>query len=142
MADLSDIRAALAACFSSLEDDVQVSAYMLEAPTPPAVFVFPAEIDYDLSMHRGLDKWLFTIQAVVNESIDRGGQVNLDEFLAPSGPRSIKQLVEADTTLGGVVQAARVVSCTGYRKYVSDGPPRAVHLGAEWSVEVYSSGTA
>lgn len=143
MADLADIRAALAACFSSLVADVQVSAYMLEAPSPPAIFIFPAEINYDESMHRGLDRWLFTVQAVVQESLDKAGQVNLDEFLAPTGARSIKALIEADVQLGGIVAGVRVVSCTGYRKYVFEqsSNPRATYLGAEWSVEVFNPGT-
>lgn len=139
MADLTEIRVALAACFSSLESEVQVSAYMLDAPTPPAIFIYPSEIDYDLTAQRGFDQWTLTIQAVVQHSLDKAGQVNLDAFLAPSGPRSVKALVEADRQLGGTVDSVRVVSCSGYRKYLSEGQ-NPILLGAEWSVEVLATG--
>jgi hypothetical protein len=61
---LTQIREGIAANLAVL-DGCQVSAYMLSNPTPPAVHVYPAEVDYDLAMGRGLDQWTFTVQAFV-----------------------------------------------------------------------------
>lgn len=134
---LTQIREGLAANLAAI-DGCQVSAYMLSNPTPPTVHVYPGDIDYDLAMHRGLDKWTLTVQAFVGMVSDQGAQVKLDAFLAPSGATSVKAAVESDKTLGGLVSDLQVVSCSGYRVYAreSGGPV----LGAEWTVEVLASG--
>jgi hypothetical protein len=134
---LTQIREGIAANLAVL-DGCQVSAYMLSNPTPPTIHVYPAEIDYDLAMGRGLDKWTFTVQAFVALSTDIGAQVKLDAFLAPSGSQSVKAAIEADGTLGGIVADTTVVSCTGYRVYARDGGGPV--LGAEWQVDVLASG--
>ena len=140
-ATLTQIREGLAANLAAL-DDVQVSPYMLANPTPPTVHLYPGgaagDIEYDLAMRRGLDRWPFTVQAFVGSPSDIGAQVRLDEFIAPSGARSVKTVLEADPTLGGIVGGLQVVSCGGYRLYVFEG--RAPVLGAEWHVEVLSTG--
>jgi hypothetical protein len=142
MATLTEIREALAVNLDVLTD-VQVSAYMLASPTPPSAHLYPGggagEIEYDLAMGRGLDRWPFTVQVFVGAAADVGAQKRLDVFLAPSGAQSVKAAIESDKTLGGLVQDVRVVSCDGYRAYTFDG--RAAVLGAEWHVEVLATGT-
>ena len=113
---------------------------MIGNPTPPMLQVFPDEIDYDTTMGRGLDTLMFIVQAHVGASSDIGAQKKLDAMLAPSGATvSVKAAVEADRTLGGVVHDCRVVSCTGYRVYIT--PAGTGVLGAEWSVQVLAAGT-
>lgn len=112
---------------------------MLANPTPPTLQVFPAEVEYDASMARGFDRWTLTVQAYVGSQTDKGAQLKLDTLLAPSGASSVKARVEADRTLGGVVDDCRVVGCSGYRVYVH--PNGTAVLGAEWTVELYASGT-
>jgi hypothetical protein len=134
---LTEIREGIAANLAVL-DGCQVSAYMMANPTPPAVHLYPAQVDYDLAMGRGLDQWMFTVQAFVGLSTDIGAQMKLDEFMAPSGSQSVKAAVESDGTLGGIVADTTVVSCTGYRVYAREsGSPV---LGAEWQVDVLASG--
>jgi hypothetical protein len=50
----------------------------------------------------------------------------------------VKTAVEADITLGGVVQAARVMRSAGYRIY--DLPNRGKTLGTEFFVDIYNTG--
>lgn len=135
---LTLLRQGLAANLAALTD-VQVSPYMLANPTPPAVTIYPSDVSYDLSMHRGFDLWTFTVQAFVGDTADIGAQVNLDQFIAPSGARSVKTLLESDKTLGGACSDLQVTSCTGYRIYLREGGPPV--LGAEWHVTVYAPGT-
>lgn len=134
---LAEIREGIAANLAVLTG-CQVSAYMLSNPTPPTIHVYPTDVEYDLAMGRGLDKWKLTVQAFVGLSTDIGAQAKLDEFLAPSGSQSVKAAIEADRTLGGSVADATAVSCTGYRVYVREGGGPV--LGAEWLVEVRVSG--
>ena len=143
---LAEIRQALAAALVARVGDVmQVSAYVLSSPNPPTITVFPASTQYDLAMantfstmgttRAGTDKWVFTVRAYVAEMNDVGAQQLLDRFLEPSGGLSVKEAIEVDGSLGGLVDDASVVSMSGYTQYQIDGVTGPV-LGAEWSVEV------
>jgi hypothetical protein len=137
MATMEQLRAALAATLVSVPK-LQESAYLLSNPTPPAAEVEPGQIDYDLAMNRGADKWHFILRVFVGLTADIAAQKKLDTFIDPTGPSSIKTLVEVDRTLGGVCDFVRIVKCSGYRSYERHGGTGLV-LGAEWSVEVLAS---
>ena len=59
MASFADIREALrAALAAQFEPDVTVTAYMKRNPSSRHMQVMgPDAIEYDLAMHRGLDRW-------------------------------------------------------------------------------------
>lgn len=140
MATLTEIREGLAANLEAI-GGCQVSAYMAEAPLTPGLYVIgPDAIDYDLAMHRGLDHWTIVIQGFTGPSSDRGKQMILDEWLAPSGSSSVKAAVESDQTLGGaltgVIGGVRVARVEAYRDYqLTNG---TVLFGAAWFVDVFS----
>lgn len=136
-ATMAELRQALAATLAGL-DGIQESPYLLSNPTPPAAEVEPAPIDYDLAMQRGLDKWQFILRVFVGFSADRGAQMKLDSYIDPTGPGSIKSLVEVDRTLGGLCDHVQVTRCSGYRVYERQKGANAV-LGAEWTVVVHVS---
>jgi len=136
MATLTEIREAMAAALEGVVDG-QISAWMLSNPTPPTIFIFPDEIDYDGSFGRGHDEWALTVMAMVGLASDIAAQQKLDEMLAPSGSSSVKDALEpapGAPALGGVVQDIRVETCTGYRVYAR--PTSEAVLGAEWRVKV------
>jgi hypothetical protein len=136
VADLAAIRAGIAANISAISD-LQVSAYMLANPTPPNVQVIPGDTDYDLAMHRGLDELTMRVVVSVGLVADIGAQKNLDEYLAGSGPRSIKQAVESDPTLGGVVADVTVTAATGPKVLATE---QGGVLFSEWTVQVLATG--
>lgn len=135
MADLGTVRQAIATALANVGTDVQVSAYLLPQPSPPTLQVLPGEQQYDRAMHRGLDIRTFTIQGFVayNESTET--QKRLDELMAPTGARSVKTVLEADPTLGGVVSAIHVTSDSGYSMQLH--PSGTWMLLCEWTAEVY-----
>jgi len=137
VSSLAGIRAGLADALDAIPD-LQVSAYMLAAPTPPCVHVFPGgpagEIDYHATMGAGLEEWPFTVQLFVALTLDQGAQVNLDRYLESTGSYSVRAALEADLTLGGVVDNLFVRECTGVEVFKLDGRPPL--LGAEWHVTV------
>jgi hypothetical protein len=141
---LLDIRTGLAANLGTI-DAMQVNdnGYINASPTPPSAEFFPGgpagSIVYDRAMGRGLDVTPFTVRVYVSLVSDVGAQVNLDEYIEPSGTRSVKAALESDTTLGGAANDIHVVSCTGYQQFVFEGRPPL--LGAEWHVDVYATGT-
>jgi hypothetical protein len=136
MADIATIREGLARNLESLRN-VQVSAYMLASPTPPCLHIFPATIEYDRSMHRGLDLVNFTIEAFVAFGLDQGGQIRLDRMLAPTGLDSVKESVERDKTLGQMVQDVWVSRVSTYRT-VQIPNQNDEALSATWLVTVHS----
>jgi len=118
--------------------DVQVSAYLLSSPTPPAVYVVgPGQVEYHRAMVNGLDNWTMLIQATAGLTTDQGAQIRLDGFIGATGASSVKAAVESDRTLGGKAQDTVVQSCAGYQLYQTE---RGVFLGAEWTVLVLASG--
>jgi len=133
VATLAQIREGLATNLREITG-CQVSAYMLSQPTTPCLYVVPGDIEFDQAMQRGMDRWTFRVVALAGLASDIGAQKKLDEFLAPSGATSVKAAVEADRTLGGVVDDLRVTAATGYRTYGQPGGQ--VHLGVEFTVDV------
>jgi hypothetical protein len=137
-ATLAEIRAGLEVRLATIAG-VQTSAYMLDSPMPPTLQVMgPDEVSYDLAMARGLDLWRLIVQGFVGSPMDQGAQVNLDEWLAPAGAKSVKAAIEADGTLGGKIQGLHVEKASGYRLYQLEN--RGSVLGAEWTIQIYNRG--
>lgn len=140
---LTEIREAIATNLDTIPN-VQVSAYMLGNPTPPTLWLYPDEADYDTTMQRGGDCLKFLVQGIAGLVADQGAQMLLDQMLAPTGSTSVKAAIESDKSLGGLVgnEATRVVRHRGYQIYqrpnVGAGIAHGQLLGAEWEVEVYT----
>lgn len=137
MATLKQIREGLKANLGTLSN-CQVSAYELSNPTPPCLEVFPDPgegIEYHQAGSNGLAYWVFSVRGTVAATTDIGGQMLLDEWLAPSGSSSVKEALESDKTLGGVVQDVHVRSCTGYQEYAKQGL-NGSFFAAVWTVLV------
>ena len=138
MADHETIRAALAASLGVLKG-VQAHPYVLGDPTPPTIYVFPGDTEYDKAAARGLDRVEYTVRALSGAVGDIAAQRTLDKFLANSGPSSVKAALEKDRTLGGVVQTLRVTRHTGYRALANPAKPTP-YLTVEWTVEMHVAG--
>ncbi len=143
---VSDIRAGLVSNLRTKfpETDCQISGYVLEAPTPP---FFDIEIhqdgnEYDLAAARGIDHWTFLVRGCVARTGDIGSQVTLDNYLESSGGISVKEALESDPTLGGVVEAIHVSHATGPKAIgvAAHSQPGNVYHGAEWTVQIWARG--
>ena len=138
-ATLAEIRAGLETRLATIPN-VVTSAYMLDSPPDLTLQVLgPARVEWDQTMKRGLDTWTFIVQGFSGSPESQAASINLDNWLAPSGSESVKAAIEGDGTLGGVVYAVWVRATSGYRFY--DLPNRGRTLGAEWTVEIFNSGT-
>jgi hypothetical protein len=104
-------------------------------PTPPCAFVVDGDIDYDLALGRGADLLHFEIIVQVGLTTERGAQEKLRALRASD---AVKQAVESDQTLGGLVDWARVTKAGTPEIYGrSDG---TTALGCGYAVEVMASG--
>jgi hypothetical protein len=140
MPTLRDMRVALARNLESIPGG-QVSPYMLSSPTHPCLYVIPGGdgTSYDQTMGRGIDQWWLSIIGETGLAGDRIAQELMDEYLAPTGEKSVKQAAESDPTLGGIVADLRVVHASPYTVRPREGG--GVVLWVEWTVEVYAAGT-
>jgi hypothetical protein len=113
---------------------------MLVAPPDLTLQVMgPDRIDWDQTAGRGLDIWTMIVQGLSGSLESQASQTNLDAWLAPAGTGSVKAAIEADRTLGGIVDDCWVRQSSGYKVYTM--PSKGHMLGAEWLVEVLNSGT-
>jgi hypothetical protein len=139
VADLAKIRDGLEANLLAIEN-LQVAKYVITNPVYPTALVLAGPTEFDKAFGRGLDMLVFLVRVVVAAVTDIGPGVNLDAYLAGSGPRSIKAAIESEKTLGGACADLRVTGHEGERVYLFDGGSAA--LGSEWRVEVNGRGTS
>lgn len=117
MASSTEIRRALAALLAVLDvGDVSVA---------------PGEIAYE----PGVLRQRFAVRAITGLPGDEQAEATLDELMEPEGARSIKALLEADHTLGGLVADVTVTRCTGWQLFRIDDHDA---IGATWTVSTLS----
>lgn len=101
---------------------------------PPAAIVAPPmRIQYGSSLGNAWSTATFTVRILVAKANDRNAQDKLDAYLDASGASSVIAAIEADRTLGGAANIARVLTCQGVGVYDYAGVPL---LGAEFTIEV------
>lgn len=133
MASLSSIRSGLSTRLATISG-MSVFSFVPDSIEPPtAVVGVMSSVDYDSTMSRGSDSYEIPLYLYVSRVDAELSQDSLDEFLAGSGSSSIKQAIEGDSTLGGVVSSARVVEASNYGVYTINSID---YLGVEFSVEI------
>ena len=138
MFDLSLIRPALLLSLEELceLEGLQSSPYMLSNVMPPVIQITGvSSVTYDIALQRGGDENTVVVQALISTASDIGGQMKLDRLLTSSGPSSVKQALEVDPTLGGIIDYLRVVRNSGHQLLTRPGE-NIVHLGTQWFVQV------
>lgn len=119
-------------------DGLQLSPYMIANATPPAIDIYPGT-PFQVSSGFG-DGYevFFTVRARTTTADHVAGQQGLYRLLDKADPASVQMALEADQTLGGVVQSLGVVeeSVTGFTVYLDDGPTASRLIGCEWRVGV------
>jgi hypothetical protein len=123
LATISGLRA-----YARLQGDIEV----------PGAVVVPSGGTYDSTMGRGSDDMVFEVRLAVSRADDRTAQELLDQYLAGAGAKSVKAAIEADKTLGGVVDFARVAGWDDYGDVTVAG---VQYFGTTLTVEVTASGT-
>jgi hypothetical protein len=129
---LGEIRKALAKTVLGI-NGMRVAEHMPEQVNPPMVVIQLDRLDYHGAMQGGLRTFQFLLIAIVGRMGERSSQELLDRVTDFDGPESIRDVVEADPTLGGVVWAVKV---TGARAVRPINIGDAAYLGVEFEVEV------
>ena len=131
---LSEIRDAMGTALGAVPN-LRVRPLIPALVTPPMAVVQPQQIEYDLNARNGVNRYTFTVTVFVTKADDRSAQLRVDPFVAPSGVGSVKAALEADRTLGGVVDTLRV---TNVSNYSSTDANDVLYLAVDFEVEVYA----
>jgi hypothetical protein len=137
---IGDIAAGLKANLDVI-DGIHVSKYPRSNPVGTLIHLWPSEIPaYHEAMRRGLTTIVFTVQVIFPYNDDGGTASQLYAYLDPTGPKSVSAAIEADPTLGGVVDDTVCESTTGLAVTLTpDNQPR---LTADFRVIVLYNGSS
>ena len=132
--DIAAVRQAVADALAVIPG-LNATAYQMSSPELPTAHVSRGPFTYDQALQGGVHNLTLTITAYVALLSAQGAQALLDRYLAADGTYSIKQAIEADTSLGGLVQDLHVTGATGETSYAREqgGPV----LGSDWTVQVW-----
>lgn len=136
MATISQIRAGIMTNLGSISG-LRTSAIVPDNPNPPMAFIEPQSINFDQSFGRGMDELDFDVTILVQRATDvRTAQNLLDGYCSSTGSQSVKQAIELDRKLGGLVQDCRVTGLTSYGQATYG---ETTYLAAVFAVKVYSN---
>ena len=129
--EIAAIRGGLATNLKTISETRQVSAYRLDAATPPALMV----VGFDVVERVGMGSFQlgFLVQGLAGAPTDKGAQIRLDKWISPTGSLSVWRAIESDKTLGGVVDNAVVLRCDGAQFIETK---HGEFLGSTWHVQV------
>lgn len=135
-ASFPDVRQALAnriatisglTVYNTIPDSVTVPAAIIGPPAGQMPF-----LHYSDTFDGGVT-YLLAIRVYVSRYDSPMAQDALDPFVAPTGSQSLDATIDADPSLGGVVEYANLVEVRNYGKYTIGDVD---YVGAEWLVRV------
>ena len=133
MATVSEVRNGIKARLATI-DGLRANATEPASPSPPAAWPIPRTGAYNADFE-GDTTLQMVVRVVVNPADLNRGQTALDAYLSPTGANSIKAAIEADPSLGGVVDSTRVIGWSAYGQYVFGD---VTLLGVEITCEVFA----
>jgi hypothetical protein len=131
---LSQIKTGLAANLATVSG-LRAYAYQPDNVNTPFAWPLLDSIQYNGAMGGGLITHKFTVSVVVGRSAERTAQSLLDGYLSYAGATSIRQALESDRTLGGVVQDLIVESANNISTLEAND---ATYLAIDFVVTVYA----
>jgi hypothetical protein len=112
--------------------DVHLYDYADDAPNSPSFMVVPRLVTseaFDFSTAT------FTILGLAASTATKAGHNLLCSWLADDGDQSVRAAIEAENTLGGTVNSARILESSYEPAVVL--PDGRRYFGARWTVEIY-----
>jgi hypothetical protein len=131
---VSQIKTGLAANLATVSG-LRAYAYQPDNVNTPFAWPLLDSIQYNGAMGGGLITHKFTVSVVVGRSAERTAQSLLDGYLSYKGATSIRQAIESDRTLGGVVQDLIVESANNISTLEAND---TTYLAIDFVVTVYA----
>ena len=134
MATLTQIRQGIGTNVSNNITSISVYNYTPDRSEPPLLIVGVLDnLEYDTTMQRGADTYVIPCRLLIANVDAQLAQETLDGFIASSGADSVKQAIESDVTLSGVVSSVRVTEARDYGSYTMNNTDL---IGVDFMVEV------
>ena len=97
---LTDVMDQLGAALDTIPD-LRVSAYPADTVSPPAALVgYPETVTFDVTMGRGVDRYVVPVFVLLGRVSDRGSRAALGPYLDGGGAKSVKKAL-TDATYAG-----------------------------------------
>lgn len=114
---------------------LRVFDHVPDSYATPCAFILPDVITYWGSFAGGNVEQQFIVTLVVGRTSDRAAQRSLYAYAAYSGAQSIRAAIEADRTLGGVIQTC-IVNSAGNIRMLQQAD--ATYLAIDFEVTVHA----
>lgn len=109
---IANVRSALAGALADALD-IHSYNYVPDTPLSPAAFVYPESYQHPPVFGAGADP-IFIVRLLVSSTASENGQDQIDTLISTSGDGSAVVAIEADNTLGGVVNGCQVTDLRNY----------------------------
>lgn len=119
-------RAGLVVALKTVLD--RVYDYPYAQPSPPMAHVSLENVQYDEALQGSADRYSFKIRVLVGRADDRSAVIAMDPYLT-----SVPAAINADPTLGGSVDSARIEEAQNYGVYQV---AETALLGIEFTVDI------
>lgn len=121
-------------------DGLQLVHVLNANPTPPSIDIYPATPFQTRRGEAFADDTTanFLVRARTTTADHEAGQLGLYRLLDKNDPASVQIALEADQSLGGLVQSIVVIedSVTGFSEWIDDVQTGGRLIGCQWTVEV------
>lgn len=140
MATLGQMRDAIKKTIKDNLSGVHVYDTIPDVQEVPCVMVLPVSADYHVAFARGSDTWEFDLVVSVSRVDVNAGQEQLDAYVSGHGPKSIRQIMFQNDSLGLPDTTSTVKSMKGYGGNFDTAGNN--YVGAVLRLSVTTSGTA
>jgi len=134
MPTITQIRDGIATNLQTISG-LRTSDEVPDSPNPPQAVVQMGNVSYDTAFQGGLTTYSFIVSVIVARVTEGRAQERLDAYASTSGASSVKEAIESDRTLGGVVADVRVVEMTNVGAVLLG---EATYIAADFAVTVYA----
>jgi hypothetical protein len=131
---ISQIRDGIATRLATITG-LRTASVIPDNPNPPQAIVQANTVSYDTAFQGGLTTYNFIVSVLVGRVAERQAQDRLDAYSSTSGTQSVKEAIEGDRSLGGIVADTRVTELTGVSAVLLG---EATYLAANFAVTVYA----
>lgn len=132
-ATISQVNAGIAARLATIEG-LRVFDYQPDNAYPPYAYPSLSNIEYHKAMAGGAQTYTYLVTIITGRVDERTAQDELDAFASYDGARSVRAAIEADRTLGGVVDTL-ILSSSANVSAMSIGDNNYITL--DFSLTVY-----
>lgn len=139
MSTVQQMAEAISTQLSAPPYNIRTEAYLADTFSPPVALVAIRDVTYHEAFGSfPLGMYRFEIYVICARPSDRAGIEAIEAFMSSSGNSSVRAALEADPTLGGVVDNA-IVRSSGPMTGLSIGASGAVYITVPFVVEAYSA---